>query len=104
MTATSQRKKIAILGYGLTGRLAALKLYQQHQVSVFESGKVSGEQSAGFVAAADASSGWSVIVIVGYTVSVAILESYGSLFPLPVDLAVPTVTAEPTGCEYAEGM
>ncbi|MFH6955680.1 FAD-dependent oxidoreductase [Pseudoalteromonas sp. XMcav1-K] len=52
MTATSQRKKIAILGYGLTGRLAALQLYKQHQVSVFESGKVSGEQSAGFVAAA----------------------------------------------------
>ncbi|WP_100912605.1 FAD-dependent oxidoreductase [Pseudoalteromonas spongiae] len=52
MTATSQRKKIAILGYGLTGRLAALQLYKQHQVSVFESDKVSGEQSAGFVAAA----------------------------------------------------
>ena len=52
MASTSPGKRIAILGYGLTGRLAALQLYKHHQVSVFEAGKVSGEQSAGFVAAA----------------------------------------------------
>ena len=47
-----QRRKIAILGFGLTGRLAALALYHEHQLDIYEIGKVSGEQSAGFVAAA----------------------------------------------------
>lgn len=47
-----QRKKIAIFGFGLTGRLAALALYHEHQLDIYETGKISGEQSAGFVAAA----------------------------------------------------
>lgn len=49
---SKQRKKIAILGFGLTGRLAALELYNEHHLDIYETGKISGEQSAGFVAAA----------------------------------------------------
>lgn len=49
---SKKAKKIAILGFGLTGRIAALMLYKKHQICVFERGAISGEQSAGFVAAA----------------------------------------------------
>ena len=52
MTALTERKKIAILGFGLTGRLTALSLYKHHQVDVYEAGNIDGQQSAGFVAAA----------------------------------------------------
>ena len=44
-----------------------------------------------------------MIVIKGLTVRVAILEVNKSLTALPVERAVPTVTADPTGCEYADG-
>ncbi|USE37394.1 FAD-dependent oxidoreductase [Endozoicomonas sp. SCSIO W0465] len=49
---SKQRKKIAISGFGLTGRLATLALYHDHQLDIYETGNISGEQSAGFVAAA----------------------------------------------------
>ena len=52
MTALTEQKKIAILGFGLTGRLTALSIYKHHQVDVYEVGNIDGQQSAGFVAAA----------------------------------------------------
>ena len=49
---SNHAKKIAILGFGLTGRIAALMLYKHHHLTVYERGAITGEQSAGFVAAA----------------------------------------------------
>ncbi|WP_348708478.1 FAD-dependent oxidoreductase [uncultured Pseudoalteromonas sp.] len=44
--------KIAILGFGLTGRLTALALAKEHQLSVFEQDDQHASNSAGSVAAA----------------------------------------------------
>ena len=44
--------KIAILGFGLTGRLTALALAKEHQLSVFEQDDEHASNSAGSVAAA----------------------------------------------------
>lgn len=43
---------IAVVGFGLAGRLAALELSLQHQVTVFEAGDEQALESAGRVAAA----------------------------------------------------
>ncbi len=43
---------VAILGFGLMGRLCALELYKETELSIYEKGSLTGEQSAGFVAAA----------------------------------------------------
>lgn len=43
---------IAVVGFGLTGRLAALALSKQHQVTVFERDEHTAQHSAGAVAAA----------------------------------------------------
>ncbi len=43
---------IAVIGFGLTGRLAALALSKQHQVTVFEQDDEHASNSAGSVAAA----------------------------------------------------
>jgi len=48
--------------------------------------------------------GWEVISITGNTVIVPIPDCNGSLNALPVDLAVPAVTADPAGWEYADGI
>lgn len=47
-----KKARIAILGFGLTGRLAALGLQQKYDVTVFEKGSLEAQKSAGFVAAA----------------------------------------------------
>ncbi|WP_405630678.1 FAD-dependent oxidoreductase [Pseudoalteromonas sp. Ld20] len=44
--------KIAVIGFGLTGRLAALELSMLHQITVFEAGDEQALDSAGRVAAA----------------------------------------------------
>jgi len=43
---------IAVVGFGLAGRLAALELSKQHQVTVFEADDEHTQNSAGKVAAA----------------------------------------------------
>ncbi|MGA4604288.1 FAD-dependent oxidoreductase [Pseudoalteromonas piscicida] len=48
----STQARVAILGFGLTGRIAALMLAERYQISVFEQAKQGTESSAGSVAAA----------------------------------------------------
>ncbi|MEI8704570.1 FAD-dependent oxidoreductase [Pseudoalteromonas sp. B62] len=43
---------IAVVGFGLAGRLAALELSKQHQVTVFEADDEHTQNSAGKIAAA----------------------------------------------------
>lgn len=43
---------IAVVGFGLAGRLAALELSKQHRVTVFEADDEHTQNSAGKVAAA----------------------------------------------------
>lgn len=46
------RPNVAIVGFGLMGRLCALDLYKQAKVSVFDSGRAPGYANAGWQAAA----------------------------------------------------
>lgn len=48
----STQARVAILGFGLTGRIAALMLAKRYQISVFEQAEQGAESSAGSVAAA----------------------------------------------------
>ena len=48
----SRQAKVAILGFGLVGRIAALMLAPRYRLSVFEQSAESQQSSAGSVAAA----------------------------------------------------